>query len=154
MRFEFKSTHQAKSSSGRRYRGSAVVEFVIVLPFFFLIVGATIELCSVSFLKQSLTIAAYEGARVAVRRGGTVDNTEARILAILSQRGVTVDGATAPVTITPDPATAQVLDPIVVRVRAPLQQNTIIPFSWLRLMRANEVEGRVVLRKEIVTVPE
>ena len=135
-------------------RGAAVLEFAIVLPFFLLIVGGTIELCSVAFLKQSLAIAAYEGARVAVRRNGTFDYTDAKIRDILNQRGVTLDGVSNPVTIIPDPSEAGLLDPITVCVRAPLTNNTVVPFSWMRFVSSNQVEARVVLRKESITVSE
>ncbi len=135
-------------------RGAAVLEFVIVLPFFLLIIGATVELCSAAFLKQAMAISAYEGARVAVRRTGTAENTEARVRDVLAQRGVSLVGVSSAVLVSPDPSTAQELDPITVRVRAPISNNTVIPFSWLRLLSSNELEYRVVLRKESVTVVE
>jgi hypothetical protein len=145
--------HQSCNRTQKK-RGAAVMEFVIVLPFFLLIIGATVELCSAAFLKQALAISAYEGARVAVRRTGTVENTEAKVRDILAQRGVTLVGVSSAVLVSPDPSTASELDPISVRVRAPISNNTVIPFSWLRLLSSNELEYRVVLRKESVTVVE
>ena len=47
-------------------QGAAAVEFAIVLPVFVLILLGSIETCTMIFLQQSLEMAAYEGARVAI----------------------------------------------------------------------------------------
>lgn len=69
-------------------RGAAIVEFAVVLPVFVLIVLGTIETTSMIFLQQSLKIAAYESARVALVPGSDQGNVEAAANAILSSRGV------------------------------------------------------------------
>lgn len=129
-------------------RGAALVEFVMVAPFFLLIIGATVELCSLTFVRESLAIAAYEGGRLAVRRTGTLENTDAKVREILQQRGVDLTAEPNPITITPDPATAGILTPITIRVRAPLKGNTVVPFSWLQVFNSNAIESQVVMRKE------
>ena len=47
------------------------------LPIIVLLVIGTIEACSMVFLKQSLAIAAYEGARTAIIPGATKAQVEA-----------------------------------------------------------------------------
>ena len=49
--------------------GAAIIEFAICLPIFFLIAIGTVETCRMIYLRQSLKIAAYECARVAIVPG-------------------------------------------------------------------------------------
>lgn len=51
----------------RNRSGAAVVEFAVCLPLLALLVFGTIEAASRIFLKQTLSVAAYETAREAVR---------------------------------------------------------------------------------------
>jgi len=46
--------------------GAAVVEFAVILPVFVMLLMGTIETCNMIFMQQSLEIAAYESARVAI----------------------------------------------------------------------------------------
>ena len=69
-------------------RGLAATETAITLPLLVLLVFGAIELTNAIFLKQSLTIAAYEGARAVARPAATSDNGEARVDAVLAARGV------------------------------------------------------------------
>lgn len=87
-------TRRAKTP-GRR--GTAAVEAAITIPLLFVLVFGAIELSNGIFLKQSLTIAAYEGVRTATRPGGTSVLAQQRIQDVLTSRGIT--GQT--VTITP-----------------------------------------------------
>ncbi len=52
--------------SGHTQHGTAIAEFAVCLPIIILIVFATLEATEMIFLKQSLTICAYEGARAAL----------------------------------------------------------------------------------------
>lgn len=70
----------------RNKRGAAVVEFAIVLPVFLLILMGSIETCSMIFLQQSLEMAAYEGARVAIVPTTTTLNVESAANQILTPR--------------------------------------------------------------------
>lgn len=76
--------------AGRRQkrRGVAAVEFAVCLPVIVLLVFGSIEASSYIFLKQSLSVAAYEGARTATRLNN--DNATARetAAAILNSRDV------------------------------------------------------------------
>jgi len=63
---------QIKNSfRSRRRRGVAAVEFAVCLPVIVLLVFGSIEASSFIFLKQSLSVAAYEGIREAIREGAT-----------------------------------------------------------------------------------
>jgi TadE-like protein len=62
------SAHARHGMLGRRaQRGSTAVEFAIVFPLFFLIFYAIVTYSLIFVAKQSLTLAAQEGARAALR---------------------------------------------------------------------------------------
>lgn len=66
------------------------------MPVIVLVVLATIEACAMIFVQQSLSIAAYEGARVALTPGVAAKNVEYQCQLILDDRDV--KGATVKVT--------------------------------------------------------
>lgn len=72
----------------RNRTGAAAVEFAVCLPVIVLLVFGSIEASSFIFLKQSLSVACYEGIREAARVGSTEADANARALAILESRGV------------------------------------------------------------------
>lgn len=69
-------------------RGVAAIELAVVLPVLVVLIFGTIETCAVIFLRQTLCVAAYEGARVAIVPGATAENIQAQVLEILDQRHV------------------------------------------------------------------
>ncbi|WP_417747062.1 TadE/TadG family type IV pilus assembly protein [Rosistilla oblonga] len=69
-------------------RGTAIVEFAVCLPLLALLVFGTIEAASRIFLKQTLSISAYEAARQAIRVGSTTENSKASGDSILTARKV------------------------------------------------------------------
>jgi Flp pilus assembly protein TadG len=87
----------------RRRMGAAIVELAVCLPVFVLLVFASIEACSMVFLRQAITAAAYEGARVAARSGSTEADALARCRAILRVRNV----KEAEVSVSPTPSDQQ-----------------------------------------------
>lgn len=104
--------------------GVAAVEFAVCLPVLVLIVFASIEACTMVFLKESLTVAAYEGSRVAVQPAATEAEVIARCEEVLAEREVS-GGA---VELVPGSlSTAAVGDPVQVRVSAPCAANAVIP---------------------------
>ena len=60
---------------GESRSGVAAAEFAVCLPVIVLLVLAMIESCTMVFLKQSVSIAAYEGVRTALLEdaGATVE---------------------------------------------------------------------------------
>ncbi len=88
-------------------RAAAAVETALLMPLLVLLAFGSIELSNMVFLKQSLSIAAYEGARMATRPGATQSQADTRIREVLAARNVTsytVSYSTTgnvPITITP-----------------------------------------------------
>ena len=69
-------------------RGAAVAELAVCLPLIVLLVIGTVEACTMIYLKQSLTIAAYEGARTALVPGATNSDVTTECQQVITDRGV------------------------------------------------------------------
>ena len=134
-----------RRSFGWRFRdGIATVECAVCLPIFVAITMATIELCSAMFLKESLTLAAYEGARIGVERGGTDAIVRNAIEDFLEQRGVSYDEQS--ITIS-DPGfdDAETLQHVTITVSVPCQNN--MPLTG-GLFTSRSLAASVTMRKE------
>jgi Flp pilus assembly protein TadG len=92
------NVHNRKIERKNDRSGAAVVELAIALPILFFIVLATVEVCNGIFLKQSLSVMAYEGARVAVTPDAIKSDIEQQVAAFADARRVTINR----VTVTPD----------------------------------------------------
>ena len=129
----------------RQRRGLATVEFALVLPALVVLTLGTLDLCSLMFLKESVVIAAYEGAREGVGRGQTDTDATARIVEFLDERGVTHSG-TGCVQITGASFdTAETLEHVTVTVTVPAAGNLLIPSAMFDGMN---VSASVTMRKE------
>ncbi len=125
----------------RKTRGVAAAELAVCLPVVVLLVIATIEACSAIFLKQSLTVAAYEGVRTVLEEGNTLGTVQATCNQILTDRNV--QGAT--VTVTPaDIAALQPGDFVDVTVSAPCDTNSLVPTSFYRGRRLSATASMMV----------
>ncbi len=103
-------------------RGVATVELAISLPILLMLVVGAIEGANFIFLKQSVTVAAYESAHIACQAGGTSDEARTRAQQILDAR--TIEGSN----ITFDPPSvedAQRGELVAVTVSAPASANSI-----------------------------
>jgi Flp pilus assembly protein TadG len=69
-------------------RGAVFVELALVLPLIIFLILATIDATTMVFLNHSLTIAAYEGVRVAVKPEGTSAQALAQSNDFLASRSV------------------------------------------------------------------
>ena len=124
-------------------RGAAAVECAFCVPLVILLMFGTLSVCSDMYLKQTLTIAAFEGARTGVRRHGNRQGVEAAVQNILDARGV-VD---AEITIVPeDFTTLNALDEIEVQVAVPAKDNTF--YAWGLLGSGREIAAKVVMARE------
>lgn len=85
-----------KSAAGER-RGLASVETAVALPVIVFLLFGSIELANGVFLKQALSVAAYEGVRAATYPLATTAEAQARVAQVLASRNVT----NYQVTITP-----------------------------------------------------
>ncbi|XZE53653.1 TadE/TadG family type IV pilus assembly protein [Planctomycetaceae bacterium SH139] len=103
--------------------GAAVVELAVCLPLLVLISLATIEACAMIYLKQSLKIAAYEGARVGIVPGADPTNVLAQSDLILVNRDIADYGVTL---ARADPRSLQPGDFFRVSVSAPCTPNSLI----------------------------
>lgn len=113
----------------RNARGVAATELAVCLPIIVLMVLATIEACSALFLKQSLTVASYEGVRAAIAAGATSTSIQTACNQILTDRKI--KGAT--ITITPSNISAlKPGDFIDVTVSAPCSSNSLVPATFYR----------------------
>jgi Flp pilus assembly protein TadG len=96
----------------------------VCLPVLVLLVFASIESCSMIFLRQALSATTYEGVRVAIRAEATNQNVLDRCQEVLDGRNV----RGASVTTTPADITAvDEGDPITVTVTASCDANSIMP---------------------------
>ena len=116
-------------SRGNDRRGVAATEFAVCLPVIVLLVLGMIECCTMIFLKQSLTVAAYEGIRTALEDRAVSRDVLRSSQQILTQRRV--QGGTTTVNPNNIPAvpTGQY---ITVTVSAPADLNSVIPGSFFR----------------------
>jgi len=114
----------------RSRRGAAIVEAALCIPIIILLMFGTLEICAGYYLQESLTIAAYEGARTAARQDANPADVRQYVLDLLEDRGVDIgDGD---VVITPSTFTNQrALDPVTVRVSAPTAGNSIFAFQYI-----------------------
>ena len=76
--------HQIEVARDRR-RGVAATELAVCLPIIVLIVIGTIEASTMVFLKQSLTVAAFQGARQAISNNNTAADVRTAAEQILTQ---------------------------------------------------------------------
>jgi hypothetical protein len=112
--------------SGSRH-GVAATELAVCMPVIVLIVLATIEACAMIFLQQSLSVAAYEGARVSLAPGAQASNVVAQCQLILDDRdvrGAQIDVSPGDV---PGAAAGTWID---VETSAPFAQNSLVG-GWL-----------------------
>ena len=126
-------------------RAAATTELALCLPIVISIAFATIEICSAIYLKESLTIAAYEGARVGKSAGGTNAIVKARVIAVLDERGIKYDASSVVTISAPGFDTAAELTLMTVKVQVAAQDNTI---SLTRLFLGKRIEAQVVCAKE------
>lgn len=131
------STHK----KSRRRRGVAAAEFAVCLPVMILLVVGAVETSSMIFLKQSLTVAAYEGGRTSVVPDATTADVTATCNQILTDRRV--NGGT--INVSPSVEAANVGQFIQVQVTAPCDQNTIIAG---RFFRNRNLTGTATFMKE------
>jgi hypothetical protein len=119
------------SRKNRRRRGLAVAELAVCLPVLVLVTLAMIETCTMIFLKQSLAVAAYEGAHTALAPGSTTADVRAVCDGILADRrvqGATVTLVPARIESVPEGSFFEI------RVSAPTDRNAVLPGKFFRGM--------------------
>jgi len=117
----------SRKSAARR--GVAATEFAVCLPVIVLLVLGMIECCTMIFLKQSLTIASYEGVRTALEERAVIADVRRSSQQILTQRRVNGGTITVNPANIPGVPTGQY---ITVTVTAPADRNSVILGSFFR----------------------
>ena len=122
-------------------KGAATIELAVCLPLIVLLIFGGIEAANGIFLKQGLTIAAYETAKMATTVGYTVADAETRGQQVLDARGFTS------ATIAIDPPTTQLLPgtPVTVTVTSPASANSISPV--FKLGGASTVSASITMNR-------
>lgn len=130
-------------SRARDRGGVAATEFAICLPIIIVLAFGSIEACSMIYMKQAATIAAYEGARTANAIGATTSDVEATCNQIFTDRGLS--GAVIATT----PSEVSLATPgsyIVVQCTIPNKGNSVLSASTFS--SAHFVEGRAEFMKK------
>ena len=126
-------------------RGAATVECAFCLTIFIVITFATIDLCSAMFLKETLTLAAYEGARVGIQQGGTNENVRSVVKSFLDMRQITYAEPSVVQFSTPGCESADTLEHVSVTVNVPCGGNMPLTGAFFR---GRSLTAAVTLRKE------
>lgn len=129
----------------RQRRGAATVEFALVLPTLVILTIGTMDVCSMLFLKETVALAAYEGARTGVPRGKTDLDVIDRVTEFLDERSVRYDSQSVVTIAPPGFDGAETLENVTVNVTVPAQGNLLIPSQMFGHMN---VTARVTMRKE------
>ena len=125
-----------------RRKGLAATECAICIPVILMFTFATIEFTSAIFLKETLTVAAYEGARVAVQRKAEKKHAKDQVKEILEARGI----KKGKITISPNKfKDLKALDVVTIEVSAPLRKNS---FFIGRFLTGQSVTAVVKMRRE------
>lgn len=134
--------HRRKMKSRR---ATATVECALCLPLVFTLTVATIDLCSAMFIRESLTLAAYEGARIGIAKGNTNAEVTARIEEFLVERGVEFEAGNTVSFGSPDFNTADTLDNVTVTVSVPCTGNLLGPDLFFG---DRQLTASITMRKE------
>ncbi len=115
---QFPNVLRQKRGSFRR--GTAAVELAVCLPLFLVILVATLDVCGMFYVQQSLKISAYEGARVGILPEAESKNVVFQCETLLDAQGV---NGYSIVLDPPDPRTLSVGDYFTVTISADFDQN-------------------------------
>lgn len=112
-----------KNRSSNSRSGVATVEMAICLPIFFLFLWANVEVGLGLMAKQVLINAAREGSRACIVGGLSVDETKEIVEGYSSAAGMI---SNVEISVTPDPTTAALGEPITVSVSAQYSDISIV----------------------------
>ena len=112
-----------KKNAWPKRRAVAATETALLLPATVVVVFAAIDCANAIYLKQSLTVAAYEAASVLEEKQGTSEGAEARCEESLSARGID----TFDIQVSPSPDSLAAGDVFLVNVSSPASSYGIGP---------------------------
>ncbi len=150
-----------RHASGRH--GVAAVEAVIIIPFVIVLMLGTLEVCSRIYLKESVTVCAFEGLRAGLGRNTTNQQVVDRVNEMLQDRGIQINsgGKTGTITVTPaDFSEMQALDDITVNIEIPIKGNSRFVFDAVSIgmfenfpVTGEWVQASVTMVREFDEVP-
>lgn len=115
-------------------RGAAVVEAAMCVPVAMILLFGTVELTRGIHLRQSMSVAAYEGGRAVTMPGASSDSVRSSVDQVMADRGVTE----YTVAISPaDVATTGRGELVTVSVAVPARSNAIVPLEYFTGRTAN-----------------
>ncbi len=133
-----------RSRKAGKRRGVATIEFAFILPVLVVLTIGTMDVCSMMFLKETITLAAYEGARRGVGRGRTDADAADRIAQFLDERNVAYTASSVAVS-SPGFGGAATLENVTVTVSVPAAGNLLLPSEWFDGLT---LSASVTMRKE------
>lgn len=77
-----------KRANGSNRKGAATLEAAITLPILLGLIFGSIETANAIHVRQTVSIAAYDAARIATKRNGTQDAAKTRCAELLESQGV------------------------------------------------------------------
>jgi hypothetical protein len=134
------TVHKSSTNGGRARKGTATVELAVCLPMLVAIFLAAIQAADIIFLKQTVCVAGYEAARVAIRPKGTNSDALAAGTAVMTDRKVTGFNITFSPSDVSKIARGQYVN---VTVDVPTTTNTVLP-SVLQLKKNLSVTTTMV----------
>ena len=125
----------------KQQRGTAAVELAVCLPVMVILVLGAIECATMTFVKQSLHIVAYETARSAISPTAKNSEVQSRMNAMIAERKLV--GADVQIS----PADIELINSgthISVTVTAPTAENSVFPLQFF----SGDLEAVTVMSKE------
>lgn len=122
----------------------ATTELAFCLPILVLIIVGINEICSALYLKEQVTIAAYEGGRIGIQRGSTDDMVTGYIMQFLDERGINYNEDDVVSISLPNFETAETMEHITTTVRVPIAGNSLTG----SIFNNQDVSASVAMRKE------
>ncbi|MGC6442578.1 MAG: TadE/TadG family type IV pilus assembly protein [Rubripirellula sp.] len=141
-----KCQHQAP----RLRRGTATVELAIITPLLMLLTLGTLDICSMIFLKEAATLAAYEGARNGIEKGKTNDDAIESVITFLKSRDIKHSSSNCVKISTPSFDDAETLQHVSVTVTLPIKGNLLIAPQVVQNLK---LSAKVTMRKEYENTP-
>jgi hypothetical protein len=145
---DVRKLEKAGSLGRRKRRGAAVVEFALVLPIFFLMVFAMIEFGRMVMVRQVLTNASREGARIGVLDGATTQEVVDTVENYLTSALIPFTAGSIVAVSPSPPSSAGYGESVSVTVTVPFDDVSWLPSPMY--LGETDVVAATVMRREAV----
>ncbi|TWU51900.1 TadE family protein [Rubripirellula reticaptiva] len=122
--------------------GTAIVELAVCLPVLVMMTLATVEACTMLYVQQTLKTTAFEGARVGIVPGATVENINFQCETLLDSHSINGYAISANPS---DPTQLSQGDWLEITITAPFADNSLVG-GWIYSDKT--LERSVSLRAE------